>query len=410
MVDSIIAEGMKKCQKCGRIQKIDNFYTNKDGTKTDLCKQCLTMHIDNFNPETFLWLLEKMDIPYIPDEWNILRDRAFAKDPTKMNGMSVFGKYLSKMKLKQWNHYGWADSEKIIAQKQEKLIATQVAQENYDALIKKQYEDGEISEAQYKTLTTVESQNAAFEYGAPIDKIAGINNTNFYNESNFLSKEKIPDPAADLTDEDKIYLAMKWGRLYQPGEWIELEKKYNEMMDSFDIQDSDTIGSLILTCKTYLKMNQAIDSGDIDGYQKLSRVYDAMRKSAKFTAAQNKENKEDFVDSVGSLVAYCEKVGGKIPKYEIKTDYDIIDKVIRDLKDYYRSLIYEDPSLAQQIEEYIKKRENAESMKRDREEARALGRDEVTISDQDHQKHFEMIEDEKQHDQSIYYEKESVFE
>ena len=56
-------EGMKKCQKCGRIQKIDNFYTNKDGSKTDLCKQCLTMHIENFNPETILWLLEKMDIP-----------------------------------------------------------------------------------------------------------------------------------------------------------------------------------------------------------------------------------------------------------------------------------------------------------------------------------------------------------
>lgn len=403
-------EGMKKCPKCGRIQKVDNFYTNKDKTRTDLCKQCLTMHIDNFNPETFLWILEKMDLPYIPDEWNVLRDRAFAKDPTKMNGMSVFGKYLSKMKLRQWNQYGWADSEKIIAQKTDRLLETQKAIENYDSMIKEQFENGEISEAEYKTLTSVESQNTAFEYGAPIDRVAGINNSNFYNENNFLSKEKIPDPAADLTDEDKIYLAMKWGRLYQPAEWIELEKKYNEMMDSFDIQDSDTIGSLILTCKTYLKMNQAIDSGDIDGYQKLSRVYDAMRKSAKFTAAQNKENKENFVDSVGSLVAYCEKVGGKIPKYEIKTDYDIIDKIIRDLKEYYRSLIYEDPSLAQQVEDYIKKRENAESMKRDREEARAKGRDEVLISDEDHQKHFEMIENDKEHDQSIYYEKESVFE
>ena len=36
-----------------------------------------------------------------------------------MNGMSVFGKYLSKMKLKQWvnpetgKYYGWADTEKL---------------------------------------------------------------------------------------------------------------------------------------------------------------------------------------------------------------------------------------------------------------------------------------------------------
>lgn len=76
------------------------FYTHRNGEKTDMCKKCLTMHIDNFNPDTFLWLLEKMDVPYVAEEWNILRDRAFAKNPN-LNGMSVFGRYLSKMKLKQ---------------------------------------------------------------------------------------------------------------------------------------------------------------------------------------------------------------------------------------------------------------------------------------------------------------------
>ena len=40
-------------------------------------------------------------------------DKAFAKDPMKMNGMSVFGKYLSKMKLKQWKDYSWADTERL---------------------------------------------------------------------------------------------------------------------------------------------------------------------------------------------------------------------------------------------------------------------------------------------------------
>ena len=91
------------CSNCHKTMKDTNFYTYKDGTKTEMCKACMTMHIDNFDPNTFLWLLEKMDVPYIPGEWNALRDKAFAKDPTKMNGMSVFGKYLSKMKLNQWN-------------------------------------------------------------------------------------------------------------------------------------------------------------------------------------------------------------------------------------------------------------------------------------------------------------------
>jgi hypothetical protein len=71
----------------------------------------LTAHIDNFDPETFEWILKKMDVPYIPPEWNTLRDRAFNKDPYKMNGMSVIGKYLAKMKLRQFNKYGYNDSE-----------------------------------------------------------------------------------------------------------------------------------------------------------------------------------------------------------------------------------------------------------------------------------------------------------
>ena len=65
------------------------------------------------------------------------------------------------------------------------------------------------------------------------------------------------------------------------------------MMNSFDIQDADTMNTLILICKTDLKMNQALDCSDFEGYQKLSKVSNDLRKSAKFTAAQNKEKKDD---------------------------------------------------------------------------------------------------------------------
>lgn len=57
------------CVKCGKMMDENTqFYTYKSGEKTDMCKKCLTMHIDNFNPDTFLWLLEKMDVPYVPEE------------------------------------------------------------------------------------------------------------------------------------------------------------------------------------------------------------------------------------------------------------------------------------------------------------------------------------------------------
>lgn len=385
------------CEKCGRTMNENQFYTYKDGRKTELCKKCLTMHVDNFNPDTFLWLLEKMDVPYVPNEWNVLRDRAYEKDPNKMNGMSVFGKYLSKMKLKQWKDYGWEDSEKLQALEEEKKKALIIHNEQNKESWKEKYENGEISEAEYKTMTSVPLQAASQVPGVLVGSI-GSNNP--FNEVNFISQEELPDPTEELTDDDKVYLAMKWGRMYTPREWIELEQSYDEMMNSFDIQDADTINTLMFICKTKLKMNQALDSADIEGFQKLSKVYNDLRKSAKFTAAQNKEEKKDFVDCVGNLVAYCEKEGGAIPKYELKTDLDIVDTVINDLKRYTKDLIYEDKALASQIENYLKKREISEEQKRDRKEAKALGFDNVQLKDEDYQNYYESIEEEKNKDKN----------
>jgi len=43
------------------------------------------------------------------------------------------------------------------------------------------------------------------------------------------------DLGMDLTDEDRIYLRLKWGKAYKPEEWIKLEQLYNDMMESYDI-------------------------------------------------------------------------------------------------------------------------------------------------------------------------------
>ena len=370
----------KVCEKCKREMEDTNFYTYRDGTKHKYCKACLTMHIDNFEPQTFLYILEDMDVPWLPWEWNTLRDKAYAKNPMKMNGMSVVGKYLSKMKLKQWKDYRWADSQSLQKKHQIQIAALAEEDKAYAEQIKKQFEDGEISQAQYRTLVSTEFKEKN-EYEA--DATNPIGPDNMFDESNFISQDDLPDLSHQLTLEDKQYLAMKWGRTYKVAEWIELEKKYNQMMESFDIQDADSKNTLIFICKTYLKMNQAIDCGDVEGYQKLSRVYDSLRKSAKFTAAQNKEEKNQFIDSVGQLVAYCEKNGHKIPRYEIKTPYDIIDKIIQDMKDYNKNLIYEDTALARQIQDYIKQARAAAANRKDRAQAKAKGLDAPQLSDKD---------------------------
>ena len=215
----------KICQKCNKLMKAkDKFYTYKNGEKTELCKDCLTMHIDNFDPSTFLWLLEKMDVPYVETEWNVLRDRAFAKNPN-LNGTSVFGKYLSKMKLKQWNSYGWADTERLKVINDEKNKIKEAERQKYEASIKKDFEEGKITESEYKTLTSTETLNQEW-LRAPIQEPK----QEFFNESNFIAESELAEYTEELTQEDKVYLAMKWGRLYKPSEWIELEKTYEKMM------------------------------------------------------------------------------------------------------------------------------------------------------------------------------------
>ena len=375
------------------------FYTYKNGEKAQLCKECTVMHINIWQPDTFVWLLEKYDVPWIPGEWNSLREKAYAKNPQKKNDTTVFGKYLSKMKLKQWKQFGWADTQRLQKQYQEKDEQKAAEARSIQQTVQQQYEKGQISQAQYRTLVSanIQKQHEAPRSSGP-DYYDPVGYDNMYNEKDFMPEQEIPDLAKDLTEEDKKYLVLKWGRLYKPQEWIELETFYKEMTDSFDIQDADTRSTLILICKNNLKMNQALDTGDLEGYQKLARVSDTLRKSAKFTAAQNKQEKNDFVDSVGELVEYCEKNGGAIPTFDISQKQDIVDIVIQDLKEYTRSLIYQDTALARQIEDYLKKREHVEQRKQDLAEAKAKGLGNIEITDQDISEYNQSIEKQKRQD------------
>lgn len=390
------------CQKCGKMMDENaKFYQYKDGRKTELCKSCLTMHIDNFDPNTFLWLLEKMDVPYIPEEWNTLRDRAFAKNPN-LNGMSVFGKYLSKMKLKQWMNYGWADTEKLNSLRAAKTAEQEQEKKAYEESLKEQYEKGDITESEYKTLVSTSTLNNEY-INRPMDVPKSDYNQQdkYFSENSEMVEEQVQKAINELTEDDKLAMAMKWGSLYTPAEWIDLEKDYQNMMNSFDIQDADTINTLILICKTNLKINQALDANDIEGFQKLSRVSESLRKSAKFTAAQNKEQKNDYVDSVGELVSMCEK-DGFIPRYVTDVPQDKVDLTLKDMKSYLYKLVTQDLGFGQQIEDALKKIQLQKEMEQNESNpitSQDEELDQETLIDQDYEEFYNSVQQQKQQDQ-----------
>ena len=280
----------------------DKFYTYKDGSKCELCKACLTMHVNNFDTSTFLWLLEKFNVPYIEAEWNVLRDRAYAKDPHKMNGMSVFGRYLAKMKLKQFSSYTWADTDRLAEKARQDALKFGTPEEQKQQQLeemKEMFEAGAITEAQYKTYAEINAPTPSPEVttGQPPAEHS------IYPDNSPFEEVEI-DVGNDLTEKDKKAMAIKWGRLYRPHEWVQLEQLYNDFMNSFDIQGAARVDTLKMICKTSLKMNQAIDCGDVESYQKLSRVYDAMMKAAKFTEAQNKDKDGSAIDSASAIVDF----------------------------------------------------------------------------------------------------------
>ena len=384
------------CEKCNKTMLADQFYgTNNlekypDG-KLRQCKKCMSMHVDNFNPDTYLWILQECDVPYIPEEWNKLL-ASYGKDRSKLTGLSILGRYLSKMKLKQFRDYRWEHTEHLQEVANKKMEET-MKRQGYDAVEIHQA----ISQATVPIPQVVEQPR--YEENNPF---LATGDEDYFAEMNGGSAAD--DFVDDLTEEDKTYLRLKWGKTYKPEEWVRLEQLYEEMMASYDIQGAGHIDTLKLVCKTSLKANQLIDIGDIEGFQKMSKVYDSLMKSGKFTAQQNKAETGDFVDSIGELIELCEKQG-YIERYYIESPKDRVDLTIADMQRYTKTLVEEETNLSIMVEKALRdiekedeaNAENTEDMIIDDIDL-SLEDLEKTLKDQDYVDFQEFLDEEAEAD------------
>lgn len=252
------------CEKCRKVMNGDQFYRSNNLEKhpngfMSVCKKCATMLVDNWNPDTYLWILEDCDVPWVPKEWNDLMAK-YAKNPMKITGTTIVGRYLSKMKLKQYADYRWIDTD-YFKEKAESELRIQMKSQGYGAV--------DIDQVVQHSL--YDSPTGGIDPPPPPQALA--------------KPEEPPEVTAidlGLTDDDILYLSVKWGRLYKPEEWVYLEKMYNDMMESYDIQTAGHIDTLKMICKTSLKCNQLVDLNDVEGFQKMSKVYNDLMKSGNF--------------------------------------------------------------------------------------------------------------------------------
>ena len=387
------------CDKCRSTKKVSNFYKTNNLEKypegyLNQCKDCITMHVDNWNPETFLWILQECDVPYVPDQWNKLLG-SYARDPSATKGTTILGRYLSTMKIKQYKDFRWKDTQ-FLQDKANHDKAEAMKRQGYDAQeIAKAIEEDNFIVPDYELKQPDEPENTE-KMSDYFDAACGV-----------------PEDTAivdSLTDEDKLYLRVKWGKAYKPDEWVQLEKLYMDMMQSYDIQGAGHEDTLKLVCKTSLKSNQLLDMGDVEGAQKMIKMYDMMMKSGKFTASQNKSESGNAVDSVSEIIAICEK-DGFIPRYYTDGPQDKVDRTLQDLQKYTHSLITEEMNLGNLIEQAVKQIQ-ADKEKEAMRDADAADDDEALENElfEDDEKFFEdedflqlkqMVEDEEEDDEEF---------
>lgn len=420
------------CPICQRTLQETRFLIDKHNDitgRTQMCMDCMCTGIDNRAPSTFLHILQHFNKPYIESTWAKIANRTYQKNPMEFGPTSVIGKYLKAMNMNQFSNLSFADSDKCIADikmtrppqierfwgkcdpivlcdgevtltnaheyTKSRLTEDEALQKRIDksayaigtnsVTMQKLIEAGVVvgdngatagqniitseikkaaqqlvdaqTQAQEKEREREEAREA--EAAKPKNMVAGLDPA--------LTQDNDAIVMNSLTKEDQAYLISKWGAYYTPSQWVKMERMYQEYAQEYEL-NIDRAETLKKICATSIKMDEALETGDVNGYKNLSAVYGQLRKDGKFTEAQNKAEVVRPFDTVGEIVRLCEDVGGPIPEWGDPEMYpqDQLDVILNDYKEYVYHLVKNEMGLGQIIERYVEKLEKAE---RDREDA-----------------------------------------
>lgn len=405
------------CSICGRTLSEGRFVTDKTNPSTgrsEICMDCMCTGVDNRRPSTFLHILQHFDVPYIESTWAKMTNKAYQKNPSGFGPTSVIGKYLKVMHMTQFANLRFADSDKTIAESgitrpvqiceiwgppedsvlndgerviignpkenrleekldpvERRLRQAEKAQEAKVRTKQAMIDAGEVEDkTEYKTGSKVlkdEIKKAAEDLVGDLQLQPRVQPNMVAGLDPALTQENDAIIMNSLTKEDQTYLIGKWGAYYTPSQWVKMERMYNEYADEYEL-NIDRAETLKKICSTSVKMDEALEMGDINSYKNLSAVYGQLRKDGKFTEAQNKAEIIRPFDTVGEIVRLCEDELGPIPEWGDPDMYpqDQLDVILNDYKEYVFHLVKNEMGLGQIIERYVEKLEKAE---RDKEEA-----------------------------------------
>lgn len=85
----------------------EKFYLDKYGKRYPYFGRDIAYYVNPFKPDTFLWMLEEMDYPFLEKEWLNIIEKLLRKGSSLH---VVFGQYIHKIRLKQYKDMTFKDS------------------------------------------------------------------------------------------------------------------------------------------------------------------------------------------------------------------------------------------------------------------------------------------------------------
>lgn len=351
----------KTCKCCGKQMDVKNFFVSKnkelhpDGY-LDVDKNCALMFFDYSNPATFMKVLYEVDLPWLPHKYLEILYSDFKV--TQPNNRALIGKYISKMKLSQFNKYGFYDS--LVVQENEGY-----SKEEMSNPFEYTYPDWGIA------------PNFTIPLSIDMDRMPqGTSESISLRPASLIAEEQGIISGVDtsiLTEEDLLYLTEHWGVTTSLADAIACERNYQQMVNNeYEVKTTTHKDYIKKLCILSVKADKALEVGDFDGYSKLMKIYDQITKAADLQPKNSTQASGDQYMDIGTIARICEE-DDFIPNWNIEINQDKLDLTIVDFKLFLKRLVDNDPTIKEmmsEVEQKIKAKDEEELQLLDEEEER----------------------------------------
>jgi hypothetical protein len=187
------------------------------------------------------------------------------------------------------------------------------------------------------------------EYIRKVNSLHQIKDKNFDNSDGIngvgkidLQSAKVPDSIENVKGEIIVYsdeLVNKWGIGYKKQEYLKMEKFYQDMRLTHEIQTPVHVQKLMELAYLTIEMERLRQERDIPNYTKLAKTIDDMEKSAGFRPVDRQGiDGATGIKSFAQIWEEVEKRGFRKPPTTV-FDEDIVDAMIISLANYYNRLV-----------------------------------------------------------------------